>query len=133
MNTIRLNTIGTPFPKAEGGGGDTPSGGGNVEYIDFVAASEGMSDSTKAALLCFSYETRGEFYGTLMIAPTSYLVYALGGANAVVSGAKAIAIDFSAFLYEGESFTIQSALNLTDAQIAAFPRITKEEFYNTTA
>lgn len=145
MNTIKLNTLGDKVivrKAAENGGnagGDTGgSGGSSIEYLD-VSDMELSRDSKLYLLAGMSVHAKAITQNgvVLAIAPSiASLSTMLTDITAI--SIKALAVDFSATYAEyfisagqGGSFTVKDFLlrfGFTEEELAAIPRITKEEF-----
>lgn len=113
MNTIKLNTIGTP--KASGGN----SGGGGYEYLDLT----NVDTSAKPDIISVSYLVK---YSTDIL-PVAYLLATGGSLSQLSPVATAVAIDPTAkFVMGGQSGTIG---DISAGMTGGIPRISKEEFY----
>lgn len=142
MNTTTLNMTtldgGVIIKKSEGGGSTPPSGGSNVEYLD---TSEFALEPTQRQEELF----RCALYHKILF--DNKEGFRVSGVNAFAWGPEfnagafiitAIAIDFSQEVKLGglsgsSSSTMKEFLfsfGLTQAELDAIPRITKEEFYN---
>ena len=135
MNVIQLNTVnlgGDIVVKKSGGGGSTPtppSGGSTLEYLD--VSGDGIIESAVASL---AWLAKAYVEGMTVIAPLQVLED-----EGVIGGGKspsAVMIDLSAKLSLGDGLiSIKEVLVaqghgiITEADIDAIPRITKEEFY----
>lgn len=130
MNTIKLNTIGTP--KASGGN----SGGGgyasSVEYLDV----RNIDEDLKFSLINSSYLVKISKEGYISILPA---LFAKNDFDELYVDTVAIAIDFFAIVAAPDgSETIKETIKemiLRDNGYPldvfdSVPRITKEEFYN---
>lgn len=148
MNTIKLNTIGTPFPKAEGGGGDTPSGGGSasentvhMKYYDVDAMMTAL-DADKSNFLPML---------KTVLEPCTYLLARVDKSETSVQGIQSFSV-ISSSIYENVSglallygVTIVAGSTIVkitpefviSTLLEGLPldqfEITEEEFYNTTA
>lgn len=148
MNTILLNTIsdGKVIVRktAENGGnagGDTGGSGGgssNIEYLD-VSGMELSKNSKLYYLAIISIFAKAIIHGgsAQIIAPSLVSLSTMLTDITTIS-IKALAVDFSATYAEylisagqGSAGTIKDVLlrfGVTEEELAAIPRITKEEF-----
>lgn len=125
------------------GGGDAPSGGSNMEYLDLSGVEEGQ---LRNFLVAFASRlnleiTEGGLTGAKMAGITwGYLDMMLDSA-VNPNWAKAIAIDLTTNIIQEEggqqmALTFReliTALGLNPADIDAIPRLTKEQFYDLNA
>lgn len=123
MNTIRLNTIGTP--KASGGGGN---GGGssasNYQYIDLSKITK--NKVSVVALSIMAKVDTGEGYS---ISPSGALTE-FGNLSNAANAAKAVAISPSMKMVSyGEEMTIEQMIQMLGIDLSS-ALITEEEFYN---
>lgn len=140
MNTIKLNTIGTPFPKAEGGGGDTPSGGGNIEYldvsgVDYMVAGQ-IPLKPLIASLGYSIKFVNPINDALTVSCCAVLYTSFSATEIQSLDYIAVEINING-IYSGNQsggiMTFKDALlemGVPQAELDAIPRITEEEFYN---
>lgn len=142
MNTIKLNTIGTPC-KAGGNSGGGNGGGGSASSVEYWDVS-GVEDGLRSGLPAFALEIKYIDEETTCIAGG---MAALTVALTRSSGLRAISIRKDRnIIFKGDlSGTIldinapfneamvylgsQLGIPITLEQLDAIPRITEEEFY----
>lgn len=130
MNTIKLNTIGTPCKAGgnAGGGGSAPS---SVEYLDLT----GLANPQFSYFTTSSYElhlkTTIQGQEIAMVSPTPQI----GSQSASASRVYA-KIDFDAPIIMVQGTMRQDGnvrdyilSKVSESELAAIPRITEEEFY----
>ena len=131
MNIIRLNSIGEPFAKS--GQATPPSGGGteasSMEYLDVSGLDVTNPDSKYNALLGYSMLAKANLSGNLACLPSAAAIQMLEMVTI-----SSVAIDFNLQLnaFMDSLKTIKEhllSLYFTEAELAAIPRITKEQFY----
>ena len=133
MNIIRLNSIGEPFAKS--GQATPPSGGGteasSMEYLDV----SGLGEDNVARLIVYGYIVKFVYDGQSAFLTTTHPYVGMLIKDVPPS---AISIDFATvvtFTDTMQNMTIKEALlqtgstPITEAELAAIPRITEEEFY----
>lgn len=127
MNTIKLNTIGTPI----GGGGNSGNGGGSsastMEYLDV----RNIDEDLKWSLINSSYLVKINNGGDIFIYPA---LFAKNDFDERYVDTVAIAIDFFANVaYSDGTMTIKEMISVDNGYpldtFDSLPRITKEEFY----
>lgn len=125
MNTIRLNTIGTPFPKAEGGGG-----GNTMEYLDVSGLDDNMRMQGSLFSSSFHAVLSAESGELVSIILNYGLAVVLMGISTeiLVPNIKYLAFEKSARFYDENNWS-SSSLILNTEPFASCPRITEEEFY----
>lgn len=137
MNTIKLNTIGTPC-KAGGNSGGGGGSASSVEYLDM----RGADDQLKNLLGVFSINlnlelTEGGLKGTRMVGVTQAYVDMMLDTPFNPSWINAVSIDFTTIIKQKKGADEMAMalkdmlpmLGVSQDQIDALPRITKEEFY----
>lgn len=114
-------------------GGSGESGGSNVEYLDL--SGEGIIESAVSA---FAWLAKAYLEGMTVIAPLQVLIDE--GVIGVGKYPSAVMIDLSAKLSLGDGFisikeliVAQGHGIVTEADIDAIPRLTKEQFYDLNA
>jgi hypothetical protein len=119
------------------GGGDAPSGGSNVEYLDV----SGVSSLVKTSVVQYAVYVKAfvEAYDANVVGMTLFALSVLE--NNPIGATSAVAIDFTAEVI----MDIGGSLNrmkiadsvlqngVTQADIDAIPRLTKEQFYDLNA
>ena len=127
MNTIRLNTIGTPCKAGGNSGGGSASG--DWHYFD-VSALDSMS-KTSVLQVGMLYKLQGEkiesSLGAGVIAPIgfSYLF-----PTDITTDIRAIAMDFTTKMQIGGQIATVGESITTAPWYGIVPEITEEEFYN---
>lgn len=112
--------------RGEGGGSTPPSGGSNVEYLDV----SGLEMRIKGTLWQLAYMRKG------YSATNGFDIIATSWLQASESDVKkAVMLSFSDIVMATKEigFTIPqycAQLGVTEEQLDAIPRLTKEEFYN---
>lgn len=132
MNIIRLNSIGEPFAKSEQA--TPPSGGGteasSMEYFQYEKGTVALMAS-----YCQYIKIEVPDYGIKMISPYSTAVAETMAAMNAEIIAFGINLQEKIIMSQGGAIdekTILSTLiqnTITEEEIAAIPRITKEQFY----
>lgn len=126
MNTIRLNTIGTPFPKAEGGGGDTPS---SEEWIYWDVSNVSEDDNNTFRLLAHLINAEG--WG-IQAGGTISSVYATKWATNLNFPYSVLEISDSPILMKEYLALIPPGADKTTKALIeerGFVEITEDEFY----
>lgn len=123
LNSVKVKTN---VAQSGGGGGSASS----VEYWDF----RGTSGLNQLTILLRSIAVKGTMQGMKGIFPSAMFQQAQGSGSDVT----AIAIDLSFEMVaevDGviQTITVKQQLEQNNINIAAIPRITKEEFYNLNA
>lgn len=114
------------------GEGDTPSGG-NIEYLDVSEIFANPTNPNIVGVLGGALSVKITFNEMLIIAPIYYTLALLKDIQAVATNTKQMSIDWSTrVVLAGESMTILELCltKLSQEEIDAIPRITKEEFYS---
>ena len=126
---------GTKWIEQSGGSGE--SGGGEastVEYLD-VSGRE-LTDTVKILLVASAISVKITFQGNIIyMPPVLYEVAAVATIEELNSVAKYLAIDFNLLTYSPALGKINLndllvTLGVTQEQLDAIPRITKEQFYS---
>jgi hypothetical protein len=137
MNTIKLNTIGTPCKAGGNAGGGNSGGGGSassVEYLDLSGEGVYGIDMLAVAML----ECKGVSDALSVVASAIMIQPLVEVMGLTITQAK---VDFNTpiVMNQGGAIVKQTALEwllskgATQADIDALPRITKEQFYNLNA
>lgn len=131
MNTIKLNTIGTP--KASGG---NSGGGGSASSVEYIDVS-GADDNVRNALVPCAENIKSAIdEGVICGLPIAGVQLFFGIANNA-STTIAVGIDFSRKIKavaEGQLIELSlidamPMLGINKADIDALPRLTEAEFY----
>lgn len=130
MNIIRLNSIGEPFAKSEQATPPSGGGGNTIEYLDISGlGSERMTLIFESFQIKFIYNNKTQIVGGANLLP----LFSPENLESLFMSINAIAIDFnSKSCHGGDKIeTIREYLNgtFTEEQLAALPRLTKEQFY----
>lgn len=136
MNTIKLNTIGTPC-KARGNsgeGGGSTGGGNTYEYIDVRRPSGYQGDDfwdevfTPLVYMCaLMVKANVE---SMQIVGTSGSLVLMG--DSAFQNVTAIAVDTNMEVFYGTGYSKVGDL-MKEIGADSLPRLTKEEFYNLNA
>ena len=110
-------------------GGSGGSGGSSLEYLDV----SGVDSQTRAVLLSLAIEIKFSFSGGNIVGPILLAMDGIAPLNTLHERVTQMKIDKnSQFNVAGQSGTFMDFLNMmgvSNEQLAAIPRITKEEFY----
>lgn len=133
MNIIRLNSIGEPFAKS--GQATPPSGGGTeggIQY-EYIVIEKPYNEASFLIILTADI-LKDTFYDKVILPAGIYI--ATFGVSHIQNNSSigAVAYNFSKVLSltDGSQMTAKDYLlanGITEEQISALPRITKEEFY----
>lgn len=141
MNTIRLNTIGTPCKAGGNAGGG--NGGGSASSVEYFDVS-GVEDNLKAGLVVFALEVKcidenitciAGGLGAMMVSLTGGVglraISVRKDRNVIYKGdLSGTMVDINAPFNEAIiHIANQTGLSITQEQLDAIPRITEEEFY----
>lgn len=105
-------------------------GGGSASTMEYLVLS--AADNVKSVVTLFSAFAKVYIDDMVIVLPT--YVFAAEGEIGPGEYPYAVAIDFSAKVISEEPMTIKDLIilnGITIDQLAAIPRITEEEFYNT--
>ena len=134
MNTIKLNTIGTP--KASGGNGGN-GGGGSASSVEYLDVSGVNNDAHIILVNCAETTKSANDSGVYCGLPLCGLRAFFGMANNVDT-VIAVGIDFSRKIKandgQGQSMEwsiidFMTMMGINKEDIDALPRLTEEEFY----
>lgn len=126
MNTINLNQIDKVIVRKGGGGGAEST----IEYLDVSGVEDG-----RAYLFMYAIGVKGyvSTFDSIIVGATPYTFVSLLDGNTDDVTAIALSMQWS-IKQQGVTTTVKNALNQsgwTEDKLAALPRLTKEQFYNT--
>lgn len=124
MNTIKLNTIGTP----KASGGNSGNGGGSTGGIEDIYLDASAIYDSDYDMLISAYKRRLDSNGAIVFLPRGL------GDNPYLAGEDIACVIMSntpfTNLATGEHSTVGASMLEMEASGKVLPRITKEEFYN---